>query len=485
MKSQQQNHQISSVFRNLSSATQWAKRVCAALLFVCFGSLGIAAANNIYVAQASAGAATGSDCADAYAISFVTSNSNWGSGANQIGPGTTVYFCGTITSNLNFMGSGTSGNPIVFDGTSATMSAYIGNITAQYWTLQNFTWSTSYGTNNTNQAVIQASSGAAYATIQNNHIDIMSSGQVLFLDHGTHDITVLNNYMRMSTPAAGSGFQSDNFDSAGAYNVLVEGNVIAAAIGAGDEACAGCHDDLIQVWASSGTPANSPYNWTIRYNNFLQESSPAKVNNQSFLMMEEIGTGTAGYWDVYSNVFQCVSSGSSGNGIVFDSNGSGMTANIYNNTIVENAGACNNLLNLSGNGTFNLENNIIYNSDAGNALTGGVTFATRQNNLWYGPNLPSCVSSEICNQNPQFTNYSGSNFTLTSSSPARNAAVNLGSSFDQVAVAGATWPNPSLSTRPGSGNWDIGAYQYSTSTSSTPPPAAPNPPTGLTATVQQ
>jgi hypothetical protein len=440
-----------------------------------------AAANNIYIAQSSAGAANGSDCADAYAASFFNSSSNWGSGASQIGPGTTVYLCGTITTNLTFAGSGTSGSPVVLDGTGATMSAYI-NSGKQYWTIQNVTWSTSYGTSSGTQAIIQTQGGAAFGTIQNNHIDVQNSAQVIFFGNITHDITVLNNYLRVSTPANGDGFDTDVLDTEGAYNILIEGNYIAMNIGAGDESCGGCHDDLTQVWASGGNSANAPYNWTYRYNDFVQASSPTKTNNQSLMMMEEIGTG---YWDVYSNVFQCVSSGSSGNGVVFDSNTSGMTANIYNNTIVENAGACNNLLNLSGSGSFNLENNIIYNTDAGNALTGGVSFATRSNNIWYGPALPSCVSSEICNTNPQFTNYSGSDFTLSASSPARNAAVNLGTSFDAVAVAEATWPNPSLTTRPASGNWDIGAYQYGTSSSSTPPAAAPNPPTGLTATVQQ
>ena len=53
-------------------------------------------------------------------------------------PGTTVHLCGTITSNLSFQGNGTSGNPVVLDGTGATMSAYI-TTSSQYWTIQNCT----------------------------------------------------------------------------------------------------------------------------------------------------------------------------------------------------------------------------------------------------------------------------------------------------------------------------------------------------------
>ena len=330
----------------------------------------LASASDVYLAQNAQGANTGADCADAHASTFFNSSVNWGTGAGQIGPGDTVHLCGTISTNLTFQGNGANGNPVVLDGTGATMNAYI-DVGTQYWTIQNGTWSTSYATNRGTQAVIQTTNGAAFGTIRNNQIDVQSSAQVIFFSHITHDVTVQNNYLRVSTPASGDGFDTDVLDTEGAYNITVEGNYIGMNIGAGDESCGGCHDDLMQVWAASGATANSPYNWTIRYNQFVQESSPTKTNNQSLMMMEQIGLGTPGYFDVYSNVFQCVSSGSSGNGVVFDSNGSGMSAHIYSNTVVENAGACNNLLNISGSGSIYLSDNIIYNTDAGNALTGG------------------------------------------------------------------------------------------------------------------
>ena len=302
----------------------------------------------------------------------------------------------------------------------------------------------------------------------------MNSAQVIFFDNITHDVTVQNNYLRVSTPSGGDGFDTDVLDTEGAYNILVEGNYIAMNIGAGDESCGGCHDDLTQVWASGGNAANAPYNWTYRYNYFVQESSPAKANNQSLMMMEMIGTG---YWNVYSNIFQCVSSGSSGNGITFDSNTSGATISIYNNTIVENAGACNNLFNLSGAGSYNLENNIIYNTDAGNALTGGVTFATRGFNLWYGPNIPSCVATELCNKNPMFNNYTGNDFSLQSGSPAIGVGAILATSYDQYPLPETTWPNPQLGTRSTSVSWDLGAFSTGVSASQ------PSPPSSLTALV--
>jgi len=82
-----------------------------------YGIPAAGSAANIYIAQSAAGAADGADCNDAYAASFFNTRSNWGSGSTQIGPGTTVHYCGTGTFTagspaLTFQGSGTSGNPI-------------------------------------------------------------------------------------------------------------------------------------------------------------------------------------------------------------------------------------------------------------------------------------------------------------------------------------------------------------------------------------
>lgn len=71
-----------------------------------------AAATNVYIAQNAAGAGNGADCADAQAASFFNNSANWGTGGSQIGPGTVVHLCGTITQVLSTQGSGSSGNVI-------------------------------------------------------------------------------------------------------------------------------------------------------------------------------------------------------------------------------------------------------------------------------------------------------------------------------------------------------------------------------------
>jgi len=84
-------------------------------------------ATNIYITQS--GSPTGNCTANVQTPAFFNSAANWGTGANQIGPGTTVLFCGTFTgtagqSGFTFQGSGASGKPItlLFD-TNAQMSA--------------------------------------------------------------------------------------------------------------------------------------------------------------------------------------------------------------------------------------------------------------------------------------------------------------------------------------------------------------------------
>ncbi|HVW84828.1 MAG TPA: hypothetical protein VHB50_09105 [Bryobacteraceae bacterium] len=89
------------------------------VLLAAIFALGIkaASAKDIYIAQNASGGANGQDCADALAATFFNASGNWGTGASQIGPGTTVHLCGTFTGGpgataLTFQGSGASGNPI-------------------------------------------------------------------------------------------------------------------------------------------------------------------------------------------------------------------------------------------------------------------------------------------------------------------------------------------------------------------------------------
>ena len=99
---------------SLHGILQFALAVFVALVLT---SVCAASATNIYIAQNAAGAANGADCADALAVTFFNTAANWGTGAAQIGSGTTVHLCGTFTgiangTMLTARGSGSSGNPV-------------------------------------------------------------------------------------------------------------------------------------------------------------------------------------------------------------------------------------------------------------------------------------------------------------------------------------------------------------------------------------
>ncbi len=78
---------------------------------------GIAASESHYVALNSQGSGNGSDPANARALTWLDTSSNWGTGAGKVSPGDTVHLCGTFsvpagTTVVTVHGSGTQGNEI-------------------------------------------------------------------------------------------------------------------------------------------------------------------------------------------------------------------------------------------------------------------------------------------------------------------------------------------------------------------------------------
>jgi len=103
-----------------------------ALLFVLLFLAMPARAKDFYIASTQAGAGSGTACSTATAYSWFNAAASWGSGATQIGPGTTVHLCGTFTGTagqqlLLVQGSGTSTAPIIIKFESGAV------LTAPYW----------------------------------------------------------------------------------------------------------------------------------------------------------------------------------------------------------------------------------------------------------------------------------------------------------------------------------------------------------------
>jgi hypothetical protein len=94
-------------------------------------SAAFGSASTIYITQS--GSASGNCTSNVQTPAFFNNASNWGNGGSQIGPGTTVLICGTITvsqgaSGLIVNGSGSSGNPVTiqFDNGAILQSKAFG-----------------------------------------------------------------------------------------------------------------------------------------------------------------------------------------------------------------------------------------------------------------------------------------------------------------------------------------------------------------------
>jgi hypothetical protein len=90
------------------------------------------AAADVYVAQNATGAGSGTNCANAHAVSWFNVATNWGGGAGQIGPGTIVHLCGTFTgapgsTMLTMQGNGAAGSPVTVLFEAGAV------LTAPYW----------------------------------------------------------------------------------------------------------------------------------------------------------------------------------------------------------------------------------------------------------------------------------------------------------------------------------------------------------------
>lgn len=208
------------------------KIIVSIVVCIAIRTMAASAANTIYVAQASAGANSGADCADAHSALWFNTASNWGAGSTQIGPGTTVHLCGAFTgtagaTELTVQGSGASGNPIIIQSDSASPAIF----TNTYW--------------NATQGAIYCV-GQQYITIdgQNNGIIQNTANGSTLANHQQSEAieddcsnstvqnwTISNIYMHVAgnssdCTASGSCTDSEGVSVNNADHVLVTGNTI-------------------------------------------------------------------------------------------------------------------------------------------------------------------------------------------------------------------------------------------------------------------
>lgn len=105
------------VYTNSLTSTQVAQLYANGINDVCIGG-GVPRdlaqfTTDCYVAQTTLGNGSGTSSNNALSLAWLDTPSNWGTGANQIGPGITVHLCGTLTNHLIISGSGNPSNPVV------------------------------------------------------------------------------------------------------------------------------------------------------------------------------------------------------------------------------------------------------------------------------------------------------------------------------------------------------------------------------------
>jgi hypothetical protein len=142
-----------------------------------------AAANDVYLANSSAGSDSGTSCANAKIYTYFNSSGNWSATPTgiQIGPGTTVHLCGTITTApsvtaLTTQGAGSSGNPvtILFEASAIVESPAFPVATGGIYC--NHAWITiDGGTLNASHGVIRNTNNGSALGIQQDTRGIMST----------------------------------------------------------------------------------------------------------------------------------------------------------------------------------------------------------------------------------------------------------------------------------------------------------------------
>ncbi|MGA2648114.1 MAG: right-handed parallel beta-helix repeat-containing protein [Candidatus Sulfotelmatobacter sp.] len=226
-------------------------------------------------------------------------------------------------------------------------------------------------------------------------------------------------------------------------------------------------------------------------NNLLVEHNLVYGNNLNGIYFDADHNETAAYNVVYGNGQK---GAANGDGITV--NGDGRTLNgdaLYGNTVYGNltagirisgAGLANGCLNNS------VKNNIVANTlsgpnfsatggcensganGSGNVYTYNAFGPASSNFIEYGATKflssyaafdAACgVSTHSVDGDPRFANSSANNFTLQSGSPAIEAGLNLGPSYELALAPSSVWPSGvvTMNQNTQAAGWDMGAYAH-------------------------
>jgi parallel beta-helix repeat protein len=437
-------------------------------------------------------------------------------GINKLQPGDSLFLrAGTYSEKISFPRSGLVNQPIsvsgysgetaVIDGTNQTVNSGdglvkimgLGYINISHLTIQNSNYVGLYV------------SAYFVPTISTHHLNfadltVLNSRDAAIKVIGGSYINVTNSTTRESGSSGIGIWNSDHVFVD--HNKVINARNIATNLG-GHEECisiASTHDFEVsnnEVYYEGITGflggagidvKESSYTGTVHHNNTHDIINDGGIYLDAWTAGSN-GTPTLHDIKVYNNkTYQC-------GGISIGSEQGGTVENIdiYNNIVIRSSYAGILMHNTGGNGlrkNINIYNNTIYQSTAngGSGIyiatsnieniviknnlvafdpkwVGQITLAdpnvvnrvTADHNITYGRKLcsnafPNCYNFSDINTDPQFVDPANLNLKLQSTSPARDAGVNTNITSDY-----------SDATRPQGSGYDIGAYEYTVTTSPT------------------
>jgi hypothetical protein len=405
----------------------------AVFLMVALGLFTIPASaslTNAYVTQS--GTASGGCTSSVHATSWFNSGANWGSGASQVGPGTTVLICGTITTPLTMQGSGASGNPIKIQwdagasvqACSATGAVQIAGLSNLILDLGGNTAAIECPNNGSvfgSQAIVAGITDGFGGTFSNVEIRNGTIGPIyqksgnggdglgtylIYVGGGSndyfHDLTFTDSekgiMFALSGTSSGNQIAYSTFRNIGADIYYACGGPPCADSGGqiyGNDFTVGVnwgnpgdytHMESVHVFPNGG---GTSITGLLVYNNYTHGAWPAIGGTAALFFETASSSSNDGVLsaEVFNNL--CVMTGGAtapGDGCIF-SQAYGQTISIYNNTsdCVSNSNSSGKGIELDSqsNDVFKVENNLTLNCSAPFYLPNSGGTVTADYNDWY------------------------------------------------------------------------------------------------------
>lgn len=495
-------------------------------------------AEDIYVAQTSAGGDTGADCDNAHSAAWFNTAGNWGVDAGDITAGDTVHLCGTITTALTVQGSGSEGNviTIVFEtGAKISLSSCgtgcLHTNSQTYLTIDGGTngiiEATSMGTGQTqSQSIGIEALGCANCEIKNLHIHDMyvrndnadvsgvdattypairfSGSNILIHDNTIHDVGWALRNLYTSGDDNVRVYNNDISNCGHAYALAAQGGVTTSGsfyyynnyvhdFANWDSAgCTVAHSSAIHAYGIGGSKITGTL-WI--YNNRFIGTGSCMTANIFLEGGSDAWTDTTGTTKIFNNL---ITASGYVTGLVQPNVGTGHE--VYNNTIIGDGGAETICLIVGGTTTnAKVKNNYI--GSCGH-LIHAYAAATIDEGLELDYNVYSNCSSYNCfwvgaTDTGSFSTYrtalpaydansvdsTGADGGINQTTGVPSAgAVTIGEGVNLSSLGYTALNSDRLGVARGAA-WDIGAYEYQAA--STPVPTNSGTVQGAGMTIQQ